>query len=222
MSKTLVLVHTVRPLVEPFTVWCAELLPGVRVVHVLDEAIGERIRLHGPMRDRDAERLAEHLAIAEEIGADVVLVTCSVLSHSVDPIRHRFRVPIVKIDDAMAAEAVRRGGRVAVLATSPTALGPSRALLEEWAARTGTAVQIELRLVDDALAALYRGDGQDHDVRVAACVRDFATRADTVVLAQASMARVLDTLDPPPPVPVLTSPRLALREVALLLAPRDR
>ena len=217
-NPTLVLVHTVPPLVEPFTRWSGALLPGVRVLHVLDEPMIERIRQRGLRWEEDGERLLGHVTLAESIGADAVLVTCSTVSQVVGRIRGRCRVPLVAIDEALAAEAVRAGERVAVLATAPTTLEPSRALLEAAASKAGTRVEIDLRLVDGALQALLGGDGATHDRLLGAAVRDAAARADVVVLAQASMARVLDTLDPPPAVPVLASPQLALREVARLLA----
>ncbi len=219
MNRTLTLVHTVSPLIEPFTSLCQRLVPGVRVFHVLDEAIIERIRQCGPDPEADADRLAGHVAIAEQIGSDAVLVTCSTVSQSVDRIRGRFRVPIVKIDDAMAAEAVRRGGRVGLVATAATTLEPSSALLGDAAARAGTTIEIEPLFVEGAFAALQRGDEREHDDRVSAAVRDIASRSDVVVLAQASMARVLDVLDPSPAVPVLASPHLALAEVGRILGP---
>jgi hypothetical protein len=47
-----------------------------------------------------------------------------------------------------------------------------------------------------------------------AALRDVAREADVIVLAQASMARVFDTMRSEPlPIPVLASPQLALAAV---------
>jgi len=94
-GKTLVLVHTVPPLVDAFTQWCAELLPGVRVLHILDEAMLDRIKQRGDRAPEDDERLAEHVALAQAVGAGAVLVTCSTVSLCVDAIRGRFSVPVL-------------------------------------------------------------------------------------------------------------------------------
>jgi len=217
-------VHTMPPLVEEFTKLCQEMLPGVPLLHVLDQLLLERIRQHGSVAPEDSERLAEHVRIAEAVGASAVLVTCSTVSICVDAIRPRFRVPIAKIDDAMAAEAVRLGTRISILATSPSTFDASRRLIEDEAQRNGSPVQIRLRPVADALEALLRGDGAAHDRLVVHAVREEASVADVVVLAQASMARVLNVLARAPvPVPVLASPQLALAEVRrVLLAGADQ
>jgi hypothetical protein len=65
------------------------------------------------------------------------------------------------------------------------------------------------------MAALQRGDGDTHDRILLAALPDLAAQVELVLLAQASMARLLPRL-PALPVPVLTSPKLAiehLREV---------
>jgi Asp/Glu/hydantoin racemase len=215
---SLVLVHTVPPLVGVFTRLCSELLPGVRLLHVLDEAMLERIKQRGFTAPEDDEHLAGHVALAQAIGAGAVLVTCSTVSLCVDAVRERFSVPVLKIDEAMAREAVRSGRRITVVATAITTLEPSRALLEAEAGRAGRPVDITLRFIDDALPALLAGDGATHDRLVERAVREEAERADVVVLAQATMARVLKVLaDRPVSVPVLSSPPLALAEAARIL-----
>jgi len=224
MTHTLVLVHTIPHLVGAFTGWCADLLPGVRVLHVLDEPMLDRIgrRSGGRTTSEDDEHLAGHVAVAQAIGADVVLVTCSTVSLCVDAIRHRFTIPVLKIDEEMAAEAVRTGPRIAVVATAPTTLEPSRALLSAEADRVGRPVEIRVRLVEDALAALLAGDAATHDSLVAGAAREEAGRSDVVVLAQATMARALAVLSHrPPAVPVLASPPLALGKVQRILAERS-
>jgi hypothetical protein len=75
MQPTLVLVHTVPPLVSVFQTLVAELLPGVRLFHVLDEPMVERVKRRGGLADEDGVRLAQHVEAAAAIGADVVLVT---------------------------------------------------------------------------------------------------------------------------------------------------
>jgi aspartate/glutamate racemase len=218
MPDTVVLVHTIPLLVGVFSRLSADLLPGTRVLHVLDEPMLERIKQRGITTVDDEERLAEHVRGAQAIDADVVLVTCSTVSLCVDAVRPRFRLPVLKIDEAMAAEAVRAGERISIVATAPTTLEPSRALLAAEAAAAGRMVEITTRLVVDALPALLAGDATTHDRLVEAAVRDESERADVVVLAQATMARVLDAMAARPVlVRVLSSPHSALREVVRLL-----
>jgi Asp/Glu/hydantoin racemase len=220
MTQTLVLVHTIPGLVPAFASWCADMLPGVRVLHVLDEPMLERIRQRGQDAPDDDAHLLDHIRMAEAIGASALLVTCSSVSRAVARVRDRAAIPLFAIDDPMAAEAVRIGGRIAVVATAPTTLEPSRELLQATAARAGARIQVSLHLVEDALPALLAGDGETHDRLLVAALRDVARDADVIVLAQASMARVLDALHLAPlHIPVLASPQLALAAVrGLLLA----
>ena len=219
MPSTLVLVHTIPALVDLFADWCSEDLPGVTILHVLDEPMLERIRRRGHGAVEDVERLAQHLALAGAVGADAVLVTCSTVSLDVAAARASVAIPVVTIDDAMADEAIRLGHRVALVATATTTIGPSMALLEAAGARAGRPVHVSARLVEGALAALRAGDPATHDALVASAVRAIGAEADVVVLAQATMARALDAIKASGvPVPVLASPPLALAEVRRLLA----
>ncbi len=218
MNTLLVLVHTVRPLISEFDRLCAELLPGVQVMHILDEPLLARIRQRGSLAPDDAERLQEHTEIAGQVGAAAVLVTCSTVSPCVDVVRRGAAIPVVKIDEAMVSEAVRTGTRIGVLATARTTLEPTRQMLVESAAACGKKLELELICVDYALDSLLRGDGATHDSLVREAVLGLAGRVDAVVLAQASMARVKVVLaDGSVGIPVLSSPHLALASVRALI-----
>jgi hypothetical protein len=110
------------------------------------------------------------------------------------------------------------GARIGVLATNRTTLEPTRTLLLAEANRVGKDVSVELVMVDGALPSLLAGDGAAHDRLVLAALAELRERVDVVILAQASTARVLDVLPSGGgAIPVLSSPHLALQEVAELL-----
>ncbi|MGE5619015.1 MAG: aspartate/glutamate racemase family protein [Sphingomonadaceae bacterium] len=219
MADTLALIHTVPPLLEVFNRLGAEILPDVRRIHLLDEFVLERVRQRGHLAPEDSERVAQHARAAEEIGANLILVTCSTISPCVDHARKAVRVPIVKIDDAMIAKAVSLGSRLGVVATNHATLEPTRRAIQSQAEQMGRKVDVELVLVDHALAALMSGDGATHDLLVSQAVQRIAPGVDAVVLAQASMARVLEAIpESERPVPILSSPHLALEQVKLALA----
>lgn len=219
MQPTLVLVHTVPPLVSVFQALVAELLPGVRLFHILDEPMVERVKRRGGLADEDAARLVQHVEAAAAIGADVVLVTCSTISPVVDMIRLSAATRVLKIDEAMIREAVSLGRRVGVVATAATTLEPTRDLLVAEATRQGKEVTPELVLVEGAIAALFAGNSESHDRLVAEAALSLAGHSDVVVLAQASMARALAAMPKDQrPAPILSSPHLALAQVKKLLA----
>jgi len=133
--------------------------------------------------------------------ADAVLLTCSTLGPAAEGVETR--VPVLRVDAALATEACAGGGKVAVICAAPSTLKPTRKLFEAAAARTGADVRIIL--VDKAWDAFLSGDleGYLHAVAGAADLGP----ADVVALAQASMAPAAERTRRP----VLTSPAVGLR-----------
>ena len=62
------------------------------------------------------------------------------------------------------------------------------------------------------------GDAATHDAKVAAALKELSQQVDVIVLAQASMARVVETLSPEDRrVPILASPGIAVDYLATIL-----
>jgi Asp/Glu/hydantoin racemase len=214
MVKILVCIHTVQPLLGVFDFLSAEILPGIKVMHILDEPLLARIGKRGQLDTEDIQRIQTHRELAKQIGAEAVLVTCSSVSPCVDDVRELPGIPIYKIDEAMIHQAVTLGRRIGVVATAETTLEPTRKLLATEADRQNKRIQTELVLVPDALQSLLSGDSEKHDSMVKQSVLDIGERVDVIVLAQASMARVLDAIsDSERQVPILSSPHLALEVI---------
>ena len=70
-------------------------------------------------------------------------------------------------------------------------------------------------MCEGAFDALMSGDTDKHDQMVAKALIELSSQVDVIVLAQASMARVVDTLpDADKKVPILASPGLAVQHIA--------
>lgn len=152
-----------------------------------------------------------------------VLVTCSSIGEAAEQARAHVRIPVHRIDEPMAAEAVAAGRRIGVLATLSATLQPTRDLLLRKAAEQEEPPLIQESVCPGAFEALRSGATGEHDAVVAAEVRRLAAEVDVLVLAQASMARVADALPADEvPVPVLTSPRSGLRPLRSFAADRSR
>jgi hypothetical protein len=83
----------------------------------------------------------------------------------------------------------------------------------------GRAVQVEPVLCEGAYPALLAGDVATHDAIVRKYVMDMMDRVDVVILAQASMARVVEGMSSEDiKVPILSSPRLAVKRLAGMLS----
>jgi hypothetical protein len=147
--------------------------------------------------------LLRHLA-AE---ADAVLLTCSTLGPAVESASPDVAVPVLRVDAALAAEAVKEGGRVVVLCAVETTVEPTRLLFEAAAQATGA--EISVQVVPHAWEAFKAGDADRYRALVAraadAAREDGATQ---VALAQASMAGAAALL--PEARRPLTSPMVGL------------
>jgi Asp/Glu/hydantoin racemase len=118
----------------------------------------------------------------------------------------------------MADQAVQIGRRIGVIATLPTTLEPTSDLVSRRAARAGRPAELTARLCEGAFDALMSGDATTHDAIVAAALRELSGRVDVILLAQASMARVVDTLPAADRrVPILASPPIAIDYLATVL-----
>jgi hypothetical protein len=118
----------------------------------------------------------------------------------------------------MADKAVKSGKRIGVIATLRTTLEPTADLISRRASLAGKRVKLTSQLVEGAFDALMNGDPAGHDKKVSAALKDLSRKVDVIVLAQASMARVVDTLAPGDKrVPILASPDIAVSYLATVL-----
>ena len=217
--KRLAFVHTVAGLVPRFRDLAAEMVPGVETFDIVDETLLRDATTEGRVSLDTARRLFAHLAAAERHGADAILVTCSSMGGVVDAARPFAAVPLMRVDQAMAEQAVERGSKIGVLATLQSTLGPTAVLIERTAVEASREVEVRDRLCDGAFEALRAGDTDRHDALVRDGLRELIGWADVIVLAQASMARVVETLgDEERRTPILSSPRLGMERMRDILA----
>lgn len=218
-ARRLALIHTVAGLVPRFRELAAELMPDVETFDIVDETLLRDATREGRVSLDTARRLFAHLAAAERHGADAILVTCSSVGNVVDAARPFAGIPLLRVDQAMAEQAVERGTRIGVLATLRSTLGPTAALIRRTADEAGREVEVRDRLCDGAFEALSAGDTDRHDESVREGLRELIGWADVIVLAQASMARVIDSLtDDERRTPILSSPRLGMERMLDILA----
>jgi Asp/Glu/hydantoin racemase len=208
-------IHTGAVVIAPITTEARTALPDTTLINYLDD------RIVADLGDEERAasvpgRLSQLAGAARRAGADVVMLTCSSISGFAARTAEHAGIPVLRIDEAMADQAVSGGGRIAVVATLPTTLSPTLALLHERAALAGTAPTIGGLVVDGAFAAVSGGDRARHDRLVAEAVEHVAADADVVVLAQASMASAAETASVD--VPVLTSIRPGIARLAEIVA----
>ncbi len=210
-SPTLALIHTSPTLAPTFAALCRQHIPEAGLVHLVDESLIQDTIRAGRLRKLTMRRLVDQIASAEAAGADAVLVTCSSIGPGVTLAQQFFEIPVLRIDETMAEAAVQQAATIGVLATLRTTLDPTTALLREKAAQAGRAVELVECLCEEAFPAVLAGDTETHDRILRKALMEDLKGVDLIVLAQASMARVVATLPPGSlAVPVLSSPELAV------------
>ncbi|MFO7848395.1 MAG: aspartate/glutamate racemase family protein [Spirochaetia bacterium] len=220
MAITVYCVHSITGLEATFSTLIHEEIPGeVKVHHISDESLIRRILARGKMTKDVRRRFFENVTAAEQAGADVIQVTCSSLTPAVACARELVDIPLFSVDEPMARRAVEGYKTIGVMATNPGTLNPSSDLLRSIAADEGKRVEIKPVLCEGAYEALLGGDRTRHDEIVRGYFRDLEKKVDVVVLAQASMAKIIDSLDErDSATEVLTSPRLAIKQLAEYLS----
>ena len=218
-QPTLALIHTSATLAPAFTKLCSQHIPEAGIVHMVDESLIQETVRAGQLKKTTIRRLVGQIASAEAAGADAVLVTCSSIGPGVKLAQNLFDIPVVRIDDAMAEKATREARKIGVLATLRTTLDPTTALLREKAAEAGREVELVECLCEDAFPAVLAGDTATHDRMLRHALLEDLKGVDLIVLAQASMARVVATLGPGAlQASVLSSPELAVLSARHALA----
>lgn len=218
-KKTLALIHTSATLVPVFQQLTKARLPTVETFNIVDDSLVRQIGAKGGITEDIAARVAAYIGSAASGGADCILVTCSSIGPAVEAAAASVQVPVLRVDQPMADRAVQTGRRIGVIATLPTTLNPTADLVRRRAALAGKSVELTARLCEGAFEALMAGDAERHDLLVASALRELSRQVDVIVLAQASMARVVDTLsESDRRVPILASPPLAVEHLATVLA----
>jgi len=217
-QKTLGLVHTSATLVPVFAQLCKEKLAGVNVFNIADDSLVKGIIAAGSLTPTIARRVAGYLESAELAGADYIMVTCSSIGPAVEAAAKLIGVPVLRVDQPMADKAVATGKKIGVIATLRTTMEPTADLIRRRAENAEKKIELTSKLCEGAFEALMSGDGAAHDAKVTAALKELSHEVDVVVLAQASMARVVDALKPEERrVPILASPGIAVDYLAGVL-----
>ena len=216
--KTLGLIHTSATLVPGFAELCANYLPGIKTFNIVDDSLIKNTIAAGTLTKETSSRVVAYAASAKQAGADYILFTCSSIGPAVEIAASLQDIPVLRVDQPMADKAVAIGSKIGVVATLQTTLAPTSDLVKRRAEKVGKEIQIKTVLCEGAFEALMSGDQTTHDQKVAAALISLSKAVDVIVLAQASMARVVDTLEQADKiVPILASPPIAMEYLATQL-----
>jgi hypothetical protein len=99
---------------------------------------------------------------------------------------------------------------------------PTKELLLKKAALAGKQIDIETRVVEEAGALMAANRLDEYDALLARVLTDLLKRNELVVLAQASMARALESMPPQLREKCLTSPQSGVENLARILSKQEQ
>lgn len=210
-TRKVAIIHTSMVSVEDLRAAFRDEIPEARLINIIDDSLLDEVKTVGHVTPGIVRRMCAYFSQAEQLGVDLIFNQCSSVGEAADVAKATVSVPVLKVDEAMAEEAVRIGGVIAVVATVASTMGPSCRLVERKALEAGKSVVIKQVLIDGALDVLMTQGKDKHNEMVLARVEEAAKTADVVVLAQGSMVALeplLSHIDKP----VLTSIRRGVRK----------
>ena len=143
---------------------------------------------------------------AAQAGADAVLNICSSVGEVADSVQDTAKylgVPIVRIDEEMCKDAVRRGNRIGVMATLPTTLEPTKNTLK----RVARELNREVTLVDCLVDGAFGLNQENFRTLLLSHAEQIKEQIDILLLCQGSMAYCEAYLSDMLNIPVVSSPR---------------
>jgi Asp/Glu/hydantoin racemase len=216
--KTLALIHTSATLVQVFADLCNKYLPGVKTFNIVDDSLIKNTIACGALTASTSRRVVNYAGSAQEAGADFILFTCSSIGPAVETAATLTGVPVLRVDQPMADIAVQTGKRIGVIATLSTTLEPTTDLVKRRAVLAGKEIELVPLLCEGAFEALMAGNTATHDDKVSTALKQLSQQVDVILLAQASMGRVVDTLgEADKKIPILASPATAIQYIASIL-----
>ncbi len=153
-----------------------------------------------------AARLVTMYMEAANAGVDVIYNICSSVGDVADACRDLGKligIPIVRIDEEMCREAVRKGARIGVMATLQSTLNPTKNTILRVAQEAGKRVE----LVDVLVEGGFGMDQAQFKELMTKYATSVADRVDVILFAQGSMAYAEETIAKATGKIVLSSPR---------------
>jgi hypothetical protein len=208
--KKIAMLHTSAATLAMMQQLIADIMPQAEVMHLVEESMIKQVMKAGGVTPAISARIAGYIQIAEKADCEIFMTACSSIGTAVEQCQFMTPLQLTRIDCAMVENAIEQGQRIAVLATVATTLKPTLSYVQRKVQESGKPREIVPVLMEEAFHALLAGDTATHDRIVSEGLKNAFASADVIMLAQASMARVLQQL-PTPPVPVLTSPESGIR-----------
>ncbi len=195
MRRRIACLHDSAAVVVPVARFYGEDAPDLEMTHLLDYRVRRWLAAaQAPAAER---RLGEMFAAARDSHrAELALVACPAVSRAMlEGLREQAGLPVIRLEQPMASEAVGSGNRIGVIAAQVKTLENTRQVLLETAAAAGKTIAIREEVLPQAYQALLAGFPEAHRAALLGAARRLlCQRISALVLAEVSMARELGGL----------------------------
>ena len=193
-----------------------ELGENVEMVSWTDPSILQEARDNGYVTKTAAARLIAMYMEAVNAGCDAMINLCSSVGEVADSAQDAAKyigIPIVRVDEEMCRDAARKGEKIAVMATLPTTLEPTKNTIKRVAREIGKNVELIDVLVDGAFGLSQ----EQFKARMLEEAGKVAHKADVILFAQGSMAYCENVIAQAYEKVVLSSPRYGAKALKTAL-----
>ncbi len=194
--KKVYIIHTSLVSYEELNSLFKDIVPEAKVFNIVDDSLLADVMANVGITPKIIARLCSYYKEAENNGADLIFNQCSSVGDASDIAANIVNVDVVKVDEAMAENAVAMGSDIAVIATVKSTMKPSCNLIKNKAKLIGKDIMIKQYLVDGALDILMKEkDKAKHNRLVIEKIKEAEKHCDVIVLAQGSMTALLDDIN---------------------------
>jgi Asp/Glu/hydantoin racemase len=222
------LIHATPLSIAPIKAEFVKQWPEAQLQNILEDSLSADLKASGELTADFDQRFLDLAEYGVKTGADAILFTCSAFGRCIERVKAKYpNIPVLKPNEAMMEEAIKRGGKIGVIATFPPTIPSITREMKEVAAQLNTSetLSMETVLVSDAMQAKANGDAAHHDQLIADAAGAIFTSSsacgiqgcETLCLAQFSMASAADGVAAATGLPVLTSPGTAVQRLRSLL-----
>jgi len=201
---------------EPISDAFRELWPEAECSNILDDSLPGDLEKSGGLTPAIFGRFDTLGNYAVDLGADGLLFTCSAFGEAIEAVARKAPFPVLKPNEAMFEEAFGYGAEIGMLATFGPSVPSMESEFDEMAKARGLNARIRTICVPEAMAALRQGDAARHNALLAQAAPQLA-ECDAVMLAQFSTSRAEKAVAARLSIPVLTSPKAAVRKLRAAL-----
>ena len=209
MKRKAGMVHSLYSNARLFKELSAKIMPDVEVVHLVDEGLPSLSDKEH--HKRVVRRLGLLASLAEESGAEAILLTCTAFGRLADEVGNMVNIPALSVLEIVANEAMELSESIGVLATHPGALVSASEIIQEQAASRGKKIEVKTLLCTGAFDFLRREDWETHNAIVLKHLNKLMDEVKVVVIPQPSIEGVVSQiLEAEIKVPILSSASLTV------------